>query len=65
MGRIRLLRGLVLEVELGVGGWLGELGSEKRLEGFAAEMERRLGVSGGWLLDLFGTGSWIPSPLSE
>ena len=42
MGRIRLLRDLVLEVGIQVGYWLEKLGIGERLQGLAAEMEHRL-----------------------
>lgn len=63
-GRIRLLRDLGLEVEVGVevGGWFEEIGNGKRL---AAEMERRLVGSVEWMRGLFVAGSWIPSLRSE
>lgn len=57
MGRIRLLPDLSLEVEHGVG--------SGRLFRGVAEMVHRLGVSEGWMLDLFVAGSWIPSLLGE
>ena len=64
--RIRLLRDLVLEEgklevrywaeNLGTGNWVGEL---------AAEMERMLVESVGWMQDPFVAGSWIPSLLKN
>ena len=64
--RIRLLRDLVLEEgklevrywaeNLGTGNWVGEL---------AAEMERMLVESVGWMQYLFVAGSWIPSLLKN
>lgn len=41
MGRIRLLRDLVLEVGFAVGYWTEKLGIGEGLHGLAAEMERR------------------------
>ena len=61
-GRIRLLRGLVLEVGVEGDWWCGRLGDGVWV---AAQRERRLGVSGGWMLGLFVAGRWIPLLLDE
>ena len=65
MGRIRLPRGLSLEVVLEVGWcWLERFGIGRWFQDFVAEMERMLGVSEGWMLCLFVAGNWIPSSLA-
>ena len=61
-GRIRLLRGLVLEVGAVGDCWCGR---REGGEWVAAEMERRLGVFGEWMLGLFVAGRWIPLLLGE
>ena len=61
-GRTRLLRGLVLEVGVEGDCWYGRLGDR---EWVAAEMERRLGVSGEWMLGLVVACRWIPFLLDE
>ena len=61
-GRTRLLRGLGLEVGVEGDCWCERLGEG---EWAAAERERRLGVSGEWMLGLFVAGRWIPLLLDE
>lgn len=66
-GRIRLLRGQMLEV--GVEGddcWSEKVGIGRCSRGLVvAGMERRLGVSGRWMLDSLVAGSWNPLSFDE
>ena len=61
-GRIRLLRGLALEVGAQSDCWSQRFGAGEWVA--AGGMERRLGGSGGWTLGLF-VGAGIGSPFSR